>query len=757
VGGPIASYGTIAAGAVALSVYALAPAARTALYVLVGLAATAAVAMGMRSQGVGLRSSWGAVLVGLAGLVTADIVWTAIELAGKEVGFPSIPDVLYLLSYPVLALGLVLVARVRGATRSTLLDTAAIAFAMTAILYLAVVRPVVETGSTPLETAVALAYPIGSVVLLAAALSVVLAGGERTMAVALLAVGLGAQLVADAAYAHSSLAGTYVEGALVDYGWLTCYVLIAAAALHPSMAQLVDTRRARVSGPATPRLQRLTTPRLVLLAGAALAIPLTDAAVDLSPDWAVSSATAFVVAVVMSRCFAHVRSVARSAEHDDLTGLANRSYLGMRLQAALDSATGAHKVALLVCDLDDFKVVNDGLGHLAGDELLRILADRMQACVRSQDVVARLGGDEFVVLLTHVDDDTIAAIGQRLLAAVRRPVHLGGPREIVSSVSVGVAVTVAGASAEDLLRDADAALYLAKERGRGRMEYFDEELRSRVVDRLELEGDLRRALKAGELFCVHQPEIDLLTGQIFGLESLARWRHPTRGVVSPDQFIPIAEASGLIGEVFATVLRHTLAAQQEWAARLGFAPAVAVNISARQLGDAHLVELVMSELRHAGADPSTLWLEVTETAAADAVDLSVLHRLQAQGVRFAVDDFGTGWSSLSRLSLFSWDLLKIDQGFIARLDTDRDAEHVVRAMVAMAHALGMRTVAEGVETQQQLGLLRSMGCDIAQGFLFAEPSDPLTAIARVQSDGRWDGPPRLAAATAASSHDEVVS
>ncbi len=424
------------------------------------------------------------------------------------------------------------------------------------------------------------------------------------------------------------------------------------------------------------------------------------------------------------------------ASTDSLTGLPNRTAMAPVL-ADLEM-WGSVGVGLLVCDLDHFKVVNDGLGHQAGDEVLIEVGRRLRTCVRPSDLVARLGGDEFVVI---VDSEPVELedLARRLIAAVAEPLVLSEGTKLTPSVSVGIAHSGPGGGTTSLLREADAALYRAKSRGRGRSHRFDEQLRLQVADRLLIQTDLKDALAAGDLYCAYQPEIAIASGQLFGFEALARWGHPTRGLIPPDRFIPVIEEIGAAGELFEHVLTEVLAAQAQWAKRLGFHPAVAVNASAAHLADMDLANITVRALNEVGAPASSLWIEVTESALVDEGAMERLLAVHDLGVLLAIDDFGTGWSSMTRLAGFPWDMLKIDRSFIAALGTDGPAEQVVKSTIAMAHALGILTTAEGVETPEQLDRLAELGCDVAQGFLLGHPASARDAIALVGDDGHWRG------------------
>ena len=470
---------------------------------------------------------------------------------------------------------------------------------------------------------------------------------------------------------------------------------------------------------------------------------------------ATTVSTAFILAALVSDLSdrAEVEAVLRhQATHDPMTGLPNRSALAAVLETALTrAAVRGTTLALLVCDVDHLKKVNDRFGHRAGDEYLREVAERMRRSVRPGDMVARISGDEFVVLLVDAEERIVRTVSQRMVDSVGKPLHLGAHGSVVPSLSIGAAVT-SGVGTDAAFQAADAALYEAKRLGRGRVVHFDDTLRQRMLERDSIEVDLPGVWGTGQLRCLHQPEVDLRSGLLFGFESLVRWDHPERGLLAPDQFVPVVEGTGNAGRLFDTVLGQSLATQGRWATALGFRPSIAVNLSALQLRDTNLAATVALVLARADAAPDSLWLEVTETATADATAVETLAALRGVGVHLAIDDFGTGWSSMARLSESPWDVLKLDRRFVAQLGADDRAEHLVRAMIVMAHALGMRTVAEGVETVEQLERLAELDCDVAQGFLFSRPVPEREALRDVGSDGRWTGAPFGTGATTVPEH-----
>jgi diguanylate cyclase (GGDEF)-like protein/PAS domain S-box-containing protein len=411
------------------------------------------------------------------------------------------------------------------------------------------------------------------------------------------------------------------------------------------------------------------------------------------------------------------------AVHDALTQLPNRTLLTDRLEHALEQV-GRHGggVAVLFVDIDRFKFVNDGMGHRAGDDLLTIVADRLRATVRPSDTVARFGGDEFVVVCEQLDGPWEATrIGARIARTIEAPMMIES-REVVVTASIGIAIAAEGATADSLFREADSAMYRAKERGRARVEVFDEALRGRAAERLELEGALRRALVNGEFTLAYQPIVRLSDETIVGAEALVRWRHPERGLMSPAEFIPLAEETGLIVPLGAWVLSEALRQARLWHAE-GRPLEIGVNLSARQLMSPDLVGTVRRTLEESGIDPAYVHLEITESVLMDDVEYSIetLTALKELGIHFAVDDFGTGYSSLSYLKRLPIDTLKIDQSFVRGLGVAENDSSIVRAILGLGRALGMDLLAEGVEGPAQLAELKALGCDTAQGYLWSCP------------------------------------
>ncbi len=413
------------------------------------------------------------------------------------------------------------------------------------------------------------------------------------------------------------------------------------------------------------------------------------------------------------------------ATHDPLTGLPNRTLIVDRIeQMVARAARQGTSVAALFIDLDNFKTINDTLGHAIGDDLLKAVAARLQGVVREVDALGRLGGDEFVVLAGDLSPDTSPAlVAERLLDALKQPFKLGAEGETTVTVGASIGIALGDHSTPGtLLRDADIAMYRAKWDGRNRYAMYETGMQDAVQERMELEMDLRKALEQEEFFLAYQPTLDLARMKPTGVEALLRWRHPERGVVQPNNFIPLLEDTGLITEVGRWVLAEGCRQGASWL-RAGHELTMAINVSGRQLDSDQLIDDIRQALEDSGLPAEALTIEITETTLMRDVEQTArrLVAIKELGVRIAIDDFGTGYSSLAHLQRFPVDALKIDRSFVSGLSANPEGETLIQTLVQLGKALSIETFAEGIEQQQELALLREQDCDNGQGFLFARP------------------------------------
>lgn len=431
------------------------------------------------------------------------------------------------------------------------------------------------------------------------------------------------------------------------------------------------------------------------------------------------------------------------ALHDDLTGLPNRTAFMERLRRSLDRARldETYVFAVLFLDLDRFKIINDSLGHLVGDKLLVDIAERLRVALRPTDLVARLGGDEFVVLIDHLrEEQDVAFVANRLQKVLAAPFVLG-EREVFTTVSIGITLhTRQAETAEDLLRDADTAMYRAKVNGKARFEVFDPHMREQALRLMQLETDLRHAIQRNEFVLYYQPIMSFATGRLAGFESLIRWNHPTKGFISPGEFIPIAEDNGMINPIGRWVLQESCRQMRAWQEQYPACAALTINVnlSGKQFSQPNLIEIIADTLDRTGLPASLLKLEITETVIMENADsaAAMLNELRALGSKLAIDDFGTGYSSFSHLHRFPIDTLKIDRAFISRLDASPEGETIVRTMLTLAQNLKMSVVAEGIETATQLEQLRTLGCEYGQGYFLHRPMGAADAEKLVAEEAR---------------------
>jgi diguanylate cyclase (GGDEF)-like protein len=721
--------------------------AQLVIYPVFGFVATLAILAGIRLNRTTRPGAWRLSAGGLGLLAIGDVVYTLVIVLVPEITYPTPADVPYLLGYGALVLGVrrLVSGRMAGGDRVPMLDGAILAAGAGSVFWMAVIRPTLDGQVDTFAATVSLTYPCLDLVLLGLALRVLLASSAGERSIQILAAGLLFYFAADVIYAAQVLDGAYTDGSAVDAGWIVGITLLAVAALHPSAANAVSA--------ADPRSE-LGRRRLSLLAVAAMIAPAfillkavlggDEETIGLIVGWTI------LFGLVLVRLASTVDELRLSllqrrrlqddlrfqAEHDPLTRLANRALFERMLAQAMRDSPAT--TGLVFLDLDDFKAINDTLGHASGDDLLRVVADRIQRDLRPGDVAARLGGDEFAIVLADCPNEAIGTlIAERVLAALRAPVLLAG-RQLQVRASAGVAIGRVGATPMELMSDADIAMYRAKAHGKDKAEAHESEAHNQVVRGYELRTELADAIHSGQFFLLFQPAISTVTEELVGAEALVRWRHPSRGVLTPAEFIPHAESSGLINELGRWILREACAAAADWPARTdGTRPVLSVNLSADQLHHPEFVEEVRRILSETGLPASRLVLEVTESALVDfQAATETLHALRARGIRLALDDFGTGYSALSYLAKLPFDVVKIDRGFIGSLGQDRRVEALLGGIVGLCRGLELRLCAEGIETDAQLEVVRRHGIEVAQGYLIAEPLTSASFAALIDASTR---------------------
>jgi diguanylate cyclase (GGDEF)-like protein len=717
--------------------------APVAAAVLVGVIVMAASGYGLwangRSQARAWRAAWTALVLGLLGVVSVAVIQALHRPAG-----PSNSAVLMILSLGsgvLTALGLVSLIRQRLPGRATEALAEAVVAALT--LGLVIVTVVLAQAHLwhPAHDLPSMAVPLVDLVVLWLAVSLISLTPQHPVGYRYLIAGFGCVFVSASVNSVLTITGrsSWVPLDAVTL-WGAC--LWAGGLLHPSQRSLFDPVPARSTRPTGAHATLLMVCTLVV-PGVLLARAFTGSAGG-DPGLAVVAALLplMIVAYLLNKVFAHAAAEYR-AQHDPLTGICNRTLFEDRLKTSLAlaqrSGTG---VGVMFVDVDRFKSINDSLGHAVGNQVLQAVVKRLQSCLRGQDTVARMGGDEFTLLLPDVEDkEQCARFAERALQAFADPISIGG-RQLSVQASAGIALYPEdGEDAESLLKNADTAMYQAKSSGRNTFEVYDSAMSARARLRFALEASLRVAVESGRLAVHYQPKYITATGEIGGVEALARWQHPRLGFIPPWAFIPLAEESTLVETLGEWVLETVCLQAQRWREDGLLQVPVSVNMSPRQFARQPVVAIVSDVLGRTGLDPSLLEIEVTESVLVEHMEevTQTLSELRAMGVRCSIDDFGTGYSALTYLAEFPVDAIKIDRSFVMRIDSDLGTASIVGAVIALAHSLGLQVVAEGVETDSQLRFLKDHGCDQVQGFRFspAVPADEFEALVRepIMEDG----------------------
>ncbi len=737
-----------------------------------------------RSPRLGL--AWSVLAAAMLLYAAGDVTWAFLEVGLKQSPFPSVADIFYLTFYLAFLAG-VLLLPMKSLNRSDwlkrALDMGIVMLAAVMGFWNFLIGPLAAAGSNlpALEQLLSMAYPACDLVLVWALLVLLYNRTENQSggSILFLATSICVLIVTDCLFSYQSLQDTYVSGGYVDLGWILAFSLTGLAGLWQGLSAQPDQRTIPIL-PFSARLSNLAwvmnfVPYAWLLlayvilvrshsfpssmgffelaigVGVIIALVIIRQVITLSENSRLLGELQHAIGQVQQQAADLERAnrelqvevterkrveeqLAYDVLHDMLTGLPNRTLFMDRLERAIEYTRRRADCpfSVLFLDLDYFKVINDSLGHSIGDRLLISIAHRLEECLRTSDTVARLGGDEFVILLDNTQQENAAIfVANRIQEELRKVFTISG-HNIYISTSIGIVPGVEGYDRpEDLLRDADLAMYQAKAQGKARSEIFDAGMRTKAISRLELETDLRHALEHKEFLLYYQPIIDLRSSQIVGFEALLRWRHPQRGLLLPAEFINIAEESGLILPIGEWVLREACSQIKKW--QLVFNRqeylTVNVNIAGKQFAQPDFVGQIQGILDEAGLSPQSLKLEIIESVLIDnyAAANGKFTKLNEIGVQLEIDDFGTGSSSLGYLQHFPIHTIKIDRSFIKEMGGGKKASELVRAMVSMAHDLGMDTTAEGVETEEQLNELKNLTCQYGQGYLLSRPVDPSTA------------------------------
>ncbi len=727
--------------------------------------------------------AWGMICLSIFSYAIGDTIWAILEIGLKEQPFPSLADGFYLAYYPLLLVGVLLLPNKPSAIGEKIskgLDIGIVMVASILGFWNFLLGPIIlsNTASPLLEEAILLAYPVGDLVLLGSLLLIINNRSEQLSGTSalLLVAGFLATIVSDSIFSYQTLLNTYVSGTILDVGWVASVALIglAGASQMTTIKTAKDpTDASRTNYESLSRLRAIVPylPYLWLIAAYGLLIRGGQTQLPMS-FMALAIGVAVIISLVIIRQIIALTTNSRlnlklqktmekiqvqtaeleranfelnvemierkrieeklsyDALHDAMTGLANRILFLDRLGRAVEytKRRAEYPFAVLFVDLDQFKVINDSLGHFKGDQLLSSVGTRLRECVRSSDTVARFGGDEFAVLLEITGDKNSAlGVAKKIQEVLKPPFNLDR-RVVHVTASIGVVKDLVGYEyPEEVLRDADIAMYQAKSLGKERFEVFHIDMRDQMYSRLLLENELREGVEKHQFQLYYQPIISLESNAVASLEVLVRWLHPGRGLLLPDEFLRVAEESGLILPLGEWILNEACSQLSEWHQAYPELQNVSinVNISNRQFSQPDFVEGVIKALQTSCLKADSLRLEITESVLIGnyAAANQVFNKLKNLGIQLQIDDFGSGYSALGYLQHFPISMIKIDKSFINEIGKGRRGVELIRAIVSMARELGMETVAEGIETNEQLSELKSLSCNFGQGFHLSKPLD----------------------------------
>lgn len=718
---------------------------------------------------------WGVFFIAQLHYAVGDIIWSVIEIRAGTTPFPSLADGFYIAYYPLMMIGILLLPYSRSDRLKKFLDGGIVVIASLLVYYNFLIGPMLDPNTTSLDlsTILSLAYPVCDLLLLWSLMVLVYTYRDCRQGLSLAILGISALLmiVSDTIFTYQSLSGTYTSGGFLDFLWNSVYILAGLAGIFQAYfrgglpGKTVLTQHSRFVDKLVallPYLWVIASFTLlvhshfsdlpmgftIIAAGVGTIISLViirqlitlvenrklNANLNQALDTVRAQATDLkAINDDLSKQINERKQVeeklAHHALYDSLTGLPNRVLFMDRLNHAVEYAKRHpdYFLSVLFLDLDHFKVINDSLGHTVGDELLIEVAKRLTACVRTSDTIGRLGGDEFVILLEDTDGEVPAIENaERIKEALHTPYRLRD-HDVVTTTSIGIVTRLDGESDPDeILRNADIAMYRAKILGKAQYVIFTDELLSQAIIRLQMENELRHALELNELKVYYQPIYSTRLEKIIGFEALVRWDHPRKGIIRSGEFIPIAEESGLILNIGEWVLKEACSQMYQWNKQFHQQELIInVNISSKQFSQPNFASRVKKILNESGLNPECLRLEITERVVIENLALAneIFSNLKESGIRTQIDDFGTGYSSLSYLQHFPIQGIKIDMSFIQEMDKPGKNYDLVHTILMMAKDLGMEAIAEGVETSRQLEILKDLSCEFVQGFYLAEPMD----------------------------------